>query len=142
MKVNPIAIMDFILTWEGVGRDEKRGMRSGVGGWGGGGRREEGGKERGKRGRGDDADGTLCTQTTSAGVAMLPHVHWLTIVRSRLLLLSCSSCFSERERGREGGRERERERERGREGGREGEREGGREGGREGHIMRCHNFSP
>ena len=27
VKVNPIAIMDFILTWEGVGRDEKREVR-------------------------------------------------------------------------------------------------------------------
>lgn len=48
VKVNPIAIMDFILTWEGVGRDEKRGMRSGVGG--GEGKREV--RREGKEGKG------------------------------------------------------------------------------------------
>ena len=52
VKVNPIAIMDFILTWEGVGRDEKRGMRSGVGGGGGGGEGKRAVRREGKEGEG------------------------------------------------------------------------------------------
>ena len=59
MKVNPIAIMDFILTWEGVGSDVKRRRREE--GREEGKRKEEEKKGRGRGREGDDADGTLCT---------------------------------------------------------------------------------
>ena len=64
------------------------------------------------------------------GLCVRSHVATHTIVRSRLLLLSCSSCFSER--WREGGKGREGGREGGEGGGREGKEGGGGRGGREG----------